>query len=319
MPGGRWYIDFMTSNNSSIVIVGSINMDLVARAAHVPAPGETVLGREFATIPGGKGANQAVGVARLGGQAVMIGRVGRDGFGERLLAGLRENGVDTAHVPATPGVASGIAMIVVGDDGENAITVASGANFEVTPADVDAAEDALRAARVCLLQLELPMTTVLHAIERCRRLGVEVILDPAPAPAGPAPDELFTADLVTPNESEAAQLTGLPPDADPAEIVRAMTDRGCRTVVLKRGAEGAHLYSPEGSRAVPGYPVRVVDTTAAGDAFTAALAVARARNWPLDRAVQFANAAGALACTRLGAQPSLPGLAEVTDLMRGQP
>ncbi|HOB75186.1 MAG TPA: ribokinase [Phycisphaerae bacterium] len=308
----------MASNSSSIVIVGSINMDLVVRAPHVPALGETVLGREFATIPGGKGANQAVGVARLGAQAIMIGRVGGDDVGERLLAGLRANGVDTTHVQTTPEVASGIAMIVVADDGENAITVAGGANLEVTPADVDAAEDALRGARVCLLQLELPMPTVLHTIERCRRLGVEIILDPAPAPAGAAPDGLFAADIITPNESEAAQLTGLRPDADPAEIVRAITTRGCRTVVLKRGAQGAHLYSTEGNRAVPGFAVQPVDTTAAGDAFTAALAVARARDWPLDQAVRFANAAGALACTRLGAQPSLPRAEEVDRLLAGQ-
>lgn len=305
----------MYPGNPAIAIIGSINMDLVVRAGHVPAPGETVLGREFATIPGGKGANQAVGVARLGGRAVMIGRVGSDAFGERLLAGLRENGVDVAHVQTTPGAASGIAMIVVADDGENAITVASGANFQVTPADVDAAAEALRAARVCLLQLELPMPTVLHAIETCRRLGVEVVLDPAPAPAGPAPDALFQADIVTPNESEAAQLTGLTPDAEPGAIIRALTGRGCRTVVLKRGAEGAHLYSPEADRPVPGFQVKPVDTTAAGDAFTAALAVARAQGRPLEEAVRFANAAGALACTRLGAQPSLPTAAEVKRLL----
>lgn len=307
-----------------IVIVGSINMDLVVRAAHVPAPGETVLGRDFLTIPGGKGANQAVGVARLGGRSVMVGRVGDDAFGQRLLAGLRENYVDVSAVQTTPNVASGIAMIVVGDDGENSITVAGGANLHVSPADVDAAQDALRAARVCLLQLELPMPTVLHTIALCRRFGVEVILDPAPAPTGPAPDGLFLADLVTPNQSEAAQLTGLPTNATPAQIIRALTDKGCRTIVLKRGADGAHIYScaksstdssaPAG-QAIPGYTVHVVDTTAAGDAFTAALAVARARDWPIDRAVQLANAAGALACTRLGAQPSLPTAHEAEKLM----
>jgi ribokinase len=328
-------------DSPAIVIVGSINMDLVVRAAHVPAPGETVLGHDFLTIPGGKGANQAVGVARLGGRSVMIGRVGDDAFGQRLLAGLRENHVDVTAVKTTPNVASGIAMIVVGDNGENSITVAGGANLQVSPADVDAAQEALRSARVCLLQLELPVPTVLHTIELCRRFGVEVILDPAPAPSGTAPDGLFRAEIVTPNQSEAAQLTGLPANATPAQIVRALTDKGCRTVVLKRGAEGAHIYScasppltkggqggvtgdqpassaessaPTG-QAVPGYSVHVVDSTAAGDAFTAALAVARAREWPIDRAVQLANAAGALACTRLGAQPSLPTAHEAEKLM----
>ena len=305
----------MSDAAESIVIVGSINMDLVVRTAHVPAPGETVLGRAFSTIPGGKGANQAVAAARLGGRAIMVGRVGDDDLGRQLIAGLKANGVDSTHVHPTADVASGIAMIVVADDGENAITVASGANFQVTPADVDAAESVLRSARVVLLQLELPIETVVYTIELCRRHGVETIIDTAPAPASDVPDALFSADIVTPNESEAARLTGLPATSDAGAVAAALHARGCRSVVLKLGRRGAYSSSPDGGLAVPGFEVDAVDTTAAGDAFTAALAVARARGWTLPEAAHFANGAGAVACTKWGAQPSMPTSNEVNDLI----
>lgn len=305
----------MSDATESIVIVGSINMDLVVRTAHVPAPGETVLGRDFSTIPGGKGANQAVAAARLGGRAIMVGRVGDDDLGRQLIAGLKANGVDSTHVHPTADVASGIAMIVVADDGENAITVASGANFQVTPADIDAAESVLRSARVVLLQLELPVETVTYTIELCRRHGVETILDTAPAPASDVPDALFSADIVTPNESEAARLTGLPATSDTQAVAAALHARGCRSVVLKLGRRGAYSSFPDGALAVPGFEVDAVDTTAAGDAFTAALAVARARGWTLPKAARFANGAGAVACTKWGAQPSMPTSNEVNDLI----
>ncbi len=296
----------MTDAPGPIAVVGSINMDLVVRTAHVPAPGETVLGRDFSEIPGGKGANQAVAVARLGARAIMVGRVGNDDLGRRLIAGLKADGVDCTHVLTTPGVASGIAMIVVAGSGENAITVASGANFRVTPADVDAAESVLRSARVCLLQLELPVETVVHAIELCRQVGVETILDTAPAPASEVPDDLFHADIVTPNESEAARLTHLPAASEPQVIAAALHAWGCESLVLKLGERGAYVSSPDGEFAVPGFMVDTVDTTAAGDAFTGALAVARARGSALLEATRLANRAGALACTRWGAQPSMP-------------
>ena len=305
----------MTRPDAPIVIVGSVNMDLVVRTPCVPAPGQTVLGRDFVTIPGGKGANQAVAVARLGGNAIMVGRVGDDDFGRRLREELRSSGVNDDHVLTTPDVASGIAMIVVEDGGENAITVASGANFAVTPADVDAAEAVIREAKVCLLQLELPVETVLHTIDLCRQHGVETILDTAPAPAPPAPEGLFKADIITPNESEAAALTGLAVDTAPAQIADALQAKGCRTVVLKLGQRGSHVFAPDGDWPAAAFAIEPVDTTAAGDAFTAALAVARAAGQPLADAARFANAAGALACTRLGAQPSMPTHTQVLDWM----
>lgn len=305
----------MSATPPPIVIVGSINMDLVARARHIPAPGETVMGGDFSLIPGGKGANQAVGVARLGGRVFMVGRLGDDDFGTRLRAGLEHNGVDVTHVRDTPGSASGVAMIVVAENGENAITVAPGANAAVTPEDVDAAESLLREARACLIQLELPLSTVLHALRICRRHGVTAILDPAPAPAAGAPEALFAADVLTPNETEAALLSGASDGAPPAAIAAALRRRGASAVVLKLGARGAHVAADDFDETVPGFPVTAVDTTAAGDAFTAALAVALADDLPPLEAARFANAAGALACTRHGAQPSLPHLEEVHRLV----
>ncbi|MBN1344151.1 MAG: ribokinase [Phycisphaerae bacterium] len=303
------------SDRPCVVVVGSINMDLVARSDRVPAPGETVLGGDFQTIPGGKGANQAVAVARLGARCSMIGRIGDDAFGKRMVAGLSEDGVNTDHILTTPGIASGVALIVVDASGQNAICVASGANYAVTPADVNAAEDAFAAADVCLVQLELPLPTVIHALRVCRRHNVEAILDPAPAPANPTPD-LFKADILSPNESEAEMLLGSPGLSHDSEATaRALAAKGAREVVLKLSGRGAGVLADGKFELIPGRPVDVVDSTAAGDAFTAALAVARARHRPLVEATRFANAAGALACTKFGAQPSMPTAKEVSALL----
>lgn len=307
----------MSKREPVIAVVGSINMDLVVRARHIPAPGETVLGEDFTTIPGGKGANQAVAAARLGASVMMIGRLGDDDFGDRLLQGLKANNVDCRHVLRTASIASGVAMIVVAANGENAITVASGANFHVTPADIDAAESAIRAADVCVLQLELPIDTVVHTIQRCREWNIPTILDPAPAPAGEVPSALYGVDILTPNESEARSLTGLAVDAAPKQIAEALAKRGANRVVLKRGHEGAYAYEEGIGDLIPGFQVETVDTTAAGDAFTAALAVARAEGQSLSEAVRFANAAGGLACTKHGAQPSMPTRDQVARTVAG--
>jgi ribokinase len=273
-------------------------MDLVCPVAKLPRAGETLLGRGFSKIPGGKGANQAVAAARLADGRVevhMIGRVGDDDFGLELLAGLKRNGVVMKRVAAMPGIASGVAMILVDDRGDNSIVVAPGANARLTPADIDAAEPLLRTASVVVLQLEIPLATVRHAVAICRRLGVYSILDPAPAPSKPL---RLAVDLLTPNETEAKTARGIE----------------AKSVVLKLGAHGCRLDE----QLVKPFKVRVVDTTAAGDAFTGALAVGRALGMPMLETLRMANAAGALCCTKLGAQPALPTRRAVERLVRGR-
>ncbi|MEA2708320.1 MAG: ribokinase [Phycisphaerales bacterium] len=283
-----------------VVVIGSINMDLVCRTQRLPRAGETILGSELRTIPGGKGANQAVAAARIADGRVdvhMIGRVGDDAFGRELLAGLKNNGVVTNRVAVTKNMASGVAVIVVDRKGENSIVVTPGANARLTPADIDAAEALIRAASVVVLQLEIPLATVRHALKLCRRLGVFTILDPAPAPQKRM---RFDVDLLTPNETEA----------------RAVSSADAKAVVLKRGARGCELVTAAGSRRVKPFKVRVIDSTAAGDAFTGALAVAHALGTPMLEALRLANAAGALCCTKLGAQPALPTRRAVERLLR---
>lgn len=309
------------SDTPQILVVGSVNMDLVIKSPHMPAPGETVLGSAFATMPGGKGANQAVAAARLGGRCRMIGRVGDDAFGQALLANLRGNGVDADGVTVTPGQPSGVAMIIVDGRGENTIVVASGANACVTPDDVFGHAAAFAQADVVVLQLELPVETVMAAISMARRHDRPVVLDPAPARTD-LPRELFQVDYLSPNETEAQLLTGTPmagvhkARAAAADLVM----RGARHVVLKLGSAGALVVCrDERIHQVRPYRVQVVDTTAAGDAFTGALAVAVGRGEPLAHATRFACAAGALAVTRMGAQPAMPTLDEVRMLMADQP
>ena len=301
--------------NPGIIVVGSANLDLVVSAPTIPRAGETVLGGDLTLVPGGKGANQAVAAARLGAAVTFVGRVGADTFGTTLRANLAAAGVDDHYLITTDGVASGVALIVVSATGENAICVAPGANARLNPADVAAAEPAFTRARVCLVQLEVPTDAVLAALALARRHGVLTILDPAPAPTS-VPAGLLDVDVLTPNETEAATLLGLGSDA-PAEVVAAgLRARGARLVVLKRGAAGAVVCAGDGpGAAVPGFAVDVVDTTAAGDAFTAGLGVALAEGrGPVD-AARFANACGALACTVAGAQPSLPTRAAVERLL----
>jgi ribokinase len=301
-----------------IVVVGSCNMDLVARAPRLPAPGETILDGEFYTAHGGKGANQAVAAARLGAAVVFVGRTGADSFGAQLRRGLEADGVDTTYLVDDPAAPTGVAIILVDHRGENSIVVASGANLRLTPQAVDQAAPAIQSADVLLLQLELPLQTVQHAAALAVRAGVPVVLNPAPARALPG-DLLRLAHVLTPNRSEAGVLAGMavhrPDDAALAAV--RLVRRGSAAVVITLGACGAVVLERAGAQPQRLEPFRVeaVDATAAGDAFNAGLAVGLAAGHSLAEAARLGMAAGALAATRRGAQPSLPHRDEVDRLL----
>lgn len=303
---------------ASIVVVGSANIDLVATARRIPQPGETVIGDGFRTVPGGKGANQAVAVARLGETVALIGCVGDDDFGHSQRSGLSDAGVNCDHVTTLKRIPTGVALIVVSHSGENAICVAPGANAGLTREHIARAEPVIAAARVCVLQLEIPLDSALHAMKLARKHGTEIILDPAPAPRD-GPRELFEVDVLSPNSLEAAALLA-EDDAEqtPADIAVRLRERGASAVVLKLGSRGAYLSEPGGDRTISAMPVEVVDTTGAGDAFTAALAVARARGREMPDAVEYAVAAGSLACMKFGAQPSMPSARDVEAFRAGR-
>lgn len=306
--------------DARIAVVGSLNMDLVTQAAKTPAPGETVIGGDLQKFPGGKGANQAVAAARLGAQVAMVGRVGDDAFGTELRRILAADGVDVTCVWETAVTPSGVALIVVDAQGQNSIVVAPGANMRLTPADVAAATPVIQTAKALLLQLETPLETVQRAAELARAAGVTVILNPAPA--RPLPAELLAlVDILIPNESETAALTGMPTGSE-AELAAAaahLRALGVGTVILTLGARGALLATEQETRHFPAFPVaQVVDTTAAGDAFMGGLATAVASGLPIETAITWGNAAGALAVTRAGAQPSLPTMEECEKMVNGQ-
>ncbi len=295
-----------------VAVVGSLNMDLVVRSPRIPAPGETVLGGSFFTAPGGKGANQAVAAARMGAAVTMVGRVGADGFGAALLDALAADGIDVRWVGRDEDAATGVALIVVDDRGQNTIVVASGANSRLSPADVAAADEALAGCDVLLLQLETPLETVLAAAQVAHRHGARVILNPAPAGVLPAP-LLALVDTLVPNESETALLTGLAGDVEAAAA--ALLAQGVGRLILTLGERGALLAEHGSVQRFEAFPVTVVDTTAAGDAFVGALAAALGEGRPLAEAVRWGNAAGALAATDWGAQPSLPRRDKVLRLL----
>ncbi|MCC7362603.1 MAG: ribokinase [Anaerolineales bacterium] len=300
----------------SIVVIGSSNTDLIVRASRLPAAGETVLGGDLATAAGGKGANQAVAAVRLGAPVSFVACLGPDMFGQQAAAALAAEGLDLTYLVRDPAAPSGVALIVVDDAGQNLIAVAPGANSRLTPAAVAAAQPALAAARVLLLQLEIPLDTVLAAARAGRAAGLTVSLNPAPAQ--PLPAELYPLlDFLTPNEHEAQTLTGL---ADPAAAADALLARGVRAVIVTLGAQGVLVATRPGApERLPAFQVQAVDTTAAGDAFNGGLAVALARGDELPDAVRYAQAVGALAVTRAGAQPSLPTAAEVSAFLAERP
>ncbi len=303
----------------SIVVLGSLNMDLVSRVPRLPAPGETLRGSGFFTAAGGKGANQAAACARLGASVALIGRVGEDLFGLALRDGLEQLGVDVSRVSVTPGP-SGVAVVAVDDRAENSIVIIPGANERVGVDDLELLRASLAGADSLLLQLEIPLEIVTSAARLAHARGVRVLLDPAPAL--PLPDELYTlTDLLTPNETECSALVGFAVD-DTTRAERAaaiLLKRGARQVVIKMGEQGAYLHNGASGERIPGFRVHAVDTTAAGDVFNGALAVALEKGVALREAVRFANAAGALSTTRYGAQPSMPTADEVERLLREHP
>ncbi len=314
-----------------VVVVGSLNMDLVVRTEIIPQPGQTVMGQSLQQLAGGKGANQAAAAGRLWAQRArpgkgpscrMVGRIGDDLFGARLLAALRQAHVDTASVRLTRGTPTGMALVMVDRHGENSIVVAGGANRLLTSNDLLDCRRAIETSAVMAVQLETPFDTVACAIALAKQAGVVTVLDPAPVPAEGIPESLFHVDILSPNQSEAALLTGAPVRTvdDARRAGERLLGRGTRTAIIKMGSQGAVIVAREPAgghqaRHVPGFRVSVVDTTGAGDCFIGALATGLAEGMALADAVRFANAAAALACTKVGTQASLPVRAEVEKLL----
>jgi ribokinase len=300
---------------SKIVVVGSSNTDLIIKLDRIPRPGETVLGDEFSTAAGGKGANQAVAAARAGGEVTFIARVGCDSMGEQAIAGFVRDGINVDYIVRDKTKPSGVALIFVAQDGENSIAVASGANERLSPTDVKRAAKVIHGARVLVLQLETPLNTVRMAAELAAKAGVKVLLNPAPARK--LPDKLLKyVDVLTPNEGEAEMLTGIKvrdPNAS-ARAATALLARGVENVMITMGPRGAFVAGRDVRLMIPAYKVKAVDTTAGGDVFNGALAVALAEGRSLLEAARFATAAAAISVTRLGAQTSAPTRLEINKL-----
>ena len=297
---------------SDVVVLGSLNMDLIVRSEHMPRPGETVHGEQFMTIPGGKGANQAAAAARLGASVEMIGRVGVDDFGLAILDNMRAQGVGVSHILSDPTAPSGIAMIIIDAQGENSIVVASGANSRVTMDDVRAARDLLAQARYLVMQFELPLPVICGALAMAQELNLPVILNPAPAYAV---EDAFLQGVhyLVANEIEAQLFTGVEVSGLEAaqRAGQALLKRGIPGTIITLGAQGALLVTKERTVHVPARQVHVVDTTAAGDAFLGGLVAALLKRFDLVEAVRYATCAGTLATTVLGAQTSLPSADQV--------
>lgn len=304
----------------SVVVLGSVNADLVLRCARLPVPGQTVHGREFERLPGGKGANQAVAAARLGAPVSFIGCVGDDEFGRSAHALLAAEGIDTRHLYRIAGVSTGVAMILVDDAGQNCIALAAGANAALSIAHVDAAKEMIEGAGLLICQLESPLPVVQHGIALARAAGVPVLLNPAPMQALPL-DLLAQVDILVPNETEAAALLGVAPGAhfDAAEGATRLRELGPRTVIVTLGANGVQLASDGIARHLRAPKVRAVDTTGAGDTFIGAYAAARCEGASLTDAIEFAQQAAAISVTRAGAVAGMPRRAELTLPIPGRP
>ena len=288
-----------------IIVVGSLNADLVVRAPRFAQPGETISGEDLKIIPGGKGANQSVAAARQSASVALVGRVGNDSFGPELINNLKQNGVDTSHVQIDPQAATGTAIIIVDAKGQNSIVLSPGGNGRVSPTDLNTVSFA--DYKLLLLQLEIPVEPVLAAAQLAKENGLRVLLNPAPARALPA-ELISLPDFIVPNEGELSLLTNqsVQDIASAERAAKTLLARGAQTVIVTLGANGALIVDNEITKHIPAFQVDVVDTTAAGDAFIGGFASALLENKPLEEAVRYGCACGALAATKFGAQPSMP-------------
>lgn len=297
-----------------ILVVGSINMDLVTMTERTPKIGETIIGRSFAQIPGGKGANQAVAMARLGAHVKMVGRVGDDSFGEVLIEGMKKDGLGVEGIERVEGVSTGIASIVVDDSAHNSIIVVPGANFEIDREDIDRHRELYEEADIVVHQLETPVEVVEHSLKTAKSLGKTTILNPAPARE--LSDEIIkNIDLLIPNETELELLSGMKAETDEEVLAAArhLMDKGVEKLVVTLGSRGAMYVDRENHRVVKAYKVEAVDTTAAGDSFIGGLTTAMAEGIDILEAMEFAAKVGAITVTRQGAQTSLPTRKEIEE------
>ena len=301
---------------NNILVIGSINYDLVVYTQRHPIPGETILGDRFQTFPGGKGANQAIAAARLGGHVQMVGRIGNDSFGQELSENLNKNQVDISNVRKVK-EPTGIALITVDAKGQNSIIVVPGANAKLTRKDMDALKAAIQGTKILVLQLEIPLEVVIHVVDIAYASGITILLNPAPATPIPI-ETLRKVTFLIPNESELALLSGIQIKnfSDCRKAISHLQSLGCNQIILTRGEHGAYYFYQDNQIFAPPFDVTVVDTTAAGDAFIGGLAAALADGIDLQIALLRASAAGALAVTKAGAQTSLPDITELDDFLK---
>lgn len=297
----------------NICVIGSLNMDLVVNVDKMPKPGQTIIGSNFKEVPGGKGANQAVAMARLNGNVSMIGKVGEDGFGQTLINSLKNDKVDTTYIKTTKG-ATGVALITVDKNAQNSIVVSPGANFEVKEEDIDNNIEAIKNSDIVVLQLETPLNTIKYALKKSKELNKYTILNPAPALK--LDDEIIkNVDLLTPNETELEIISGvsIETEEDIQKAAQIMIEKGVKELIVTLGSKGSLYINKEKSIFKKAYKVEAVDTTAAGDSYTAALAVALSKDQSIEEAMDFASKVGALSVLKEGAQSSLPTLEDVEN------
>ena len=297
----------------NICVIGSLNMDLVVNVDTMPKPGQTIIGSNFKEVPGGKGANQAVAMARLNGNVSMIGKVGEDGFGQTLINSLKNDKVDTTYIQTSKG-ATGVALITVDKNAQNSIVVSPGANFEVKEDDIDNNIEAIKNSDIVVLQLETPLNTIKYALNKAKELNKYTILNPAPAVK--LDDEIIkNVDLLTPNETELEIISGvsIETEEDIQKAAQIMIEKGVKELIVTLGSKGSLYINKEKSMFKKAYKVEAVDTTAAGDSYTGALAVALSQDKSIEDAMDFASKVGALSVLKEGAQSSLPTLEDVEN------